>query len=198
MARRVRVHTGILDAMLAQARAEWPRECCGLLAGVEGVISEIFPTSNQLQSETEYFISPQELIAALRSIRERGLAHLGIYHSHPHGKNILLAAIFRNPTIPPASISSLRLMPKRAPSEPSRFATVGRLRLKLRRWNMRMSSPRLRSDDRLKILPFQQFPMASTSIALISSGVSSIGFPRVLLARAAFSTSTGTSVRLTP
>jgi proteasome lid subunit RPN8/RPN11 len=24
----------------------------------------------------------------LRSIRERGLAHLGIYHSHPHGKNI--------------------------------------------------------------------------------------------------------------
>jgi proteasome lid subunit RPN8/RPN11 len=88
MAGRVRVRVAVLDAMLAQARAEWPGECCGLLAGAQGVISEILPTPNQLKSETEYLIPPQELIAALRSIRERGLAHLGIYHSHPHSENI--------------------------------------------------------------------------------------------------------------
>jgi len=88
MAGRVRVRAAVLDAMLAQARAEWPGECCGLLAGAQGLISEILPTSNQLKSETEYFIPPQELIAALRSIRERGLAHLGIYHSHPRTENV--------------------------------------------------------------------------------------------------------------
>ncbi len=88
MAGRVRVRAAVLDAMLAQARAERPRECCGLLAGAQGVISEILPASNQLKSETEYFIPPQELIAALRSIRERRLAHLGIYHSHPRSENI--------------------------------------------------------------------------------------------------------------
>lgn len=73
--------------MLAHARNTWPQECCGLLAGNNGVISEILPAPNALASATEYSIAPAELVAAFRSLRGRGLAHLGIYHSHPQGTN---------------------------------------------------------------------------------------------------------------
>lgn len=87
MARRVRVRGAVLAAMIEHARRVWPLECCGLLAGDEGMISEILPAANALASSREYSITPEELIAALRSFRERGLTHLGIYHSHPQGEN---------------------------------------------------------------------------------------------------------------
>lgn len=77
----------VLNAMLEQARAELPYECCGLLGGTEAEITDVFPTANALTSESEYFIAPGELIATLRLIRERGLRHRGIYHSHPRGQN---------------------------------------------------------------------------------------------------------------
>jgi len=81
------VRAGILEEMLRHARAEPRLECCGLLAGIGGVISQIFPTKNALASPTAYEIAPQELFQLLRSIRSEGLEHLGIYHSHPAGEN---------------------------------------------------------------------------------------------------------------
>ncbi len=61
------------------------QECCGLLAGREGVISEIFPARNVLASATEFEIAPAELFRIFRAMREAGLEHMGIYHSHPRG-----------------------------------------------------------------------------------------------------------------
>jgi len=78
----------VFDQMLEHARQESPAECCGLLAGSQEVVTKIFRTPNALASRSEYFIAPQELVAALRSMRERGLKHLGIYHSHPHSENV--------------------------------------------------------------------------------------------------------------
>ncbi|MGH9376048.1 MAG: Mov34/MPN/PAD-1 family protein [Terriglobia bacterium] len=86
----VKVLSSVLDGMLEHACREAPAECCGLLAGSSSsqrVITEIFRAANALESRSEYFIAPQELIAALRKMRYLGLSHLGIYHSHPHSEN---------------------------------------------------------------------------------------------------------------
>ena len=87
MARRVKVFASVVEQMLERARKEAPAECCGLLAGPDDAITEILPAANASASANEYFIAPQDLIAALHSMRERRMNHLGIYHSHPHTEN---------------------------------------------------------------------------------------------------------------
>jgi proteasome lid subunit RPN8/RPN11 len=87
MADEIRVRAEILEAMIAHARREPEIECCGLLAGRHGVISESFPTENALASATVYEIPPQELFQLFRRLREEGLEHLGHYHSHLHSDN---------------------------------------------------------------------------------------------------------------
>lgn len=62
-------------------------ECCGLLAGTDGVITKIFRAKNALASATAYEVAPQELFSLFRQMREEGLEHLGIYHSHPATEN---------------------------------------------------------------------------------------------------------------
>jgi proteasome lid subunit RPN8/RPN11 len=83
----IRIRAPILEEMLRQARNEPGLECCGLLAGNCGVISEILPARNALASATAYEIAPPELFSLFRRMHEQGLEHLGIYHSHPVGEN---------------------------------------------------------------------------------------------------------------
>jgi|SRR5690349_8845174 proteasome lid subunit RPN8/RPN11 len=83
----VRIERGIFDRLLAEARANPKIECCGLLAGCNGVISTVLPAKNSLQSATAYEIEPQELFALFRRMRSEALEHLGIYHSHPNAEN---------------------------------------------------------------------------------------------------------------
>ena len=73
--------------MLSHARADAPHECCGLLAGRDGVITQDFPAKNALASKTAYEIAPAELFEIFRTLRARQLDLLGIYHSHPHSEN---------------------------------------------------------------------------------------------------------------
>jgi proteasome lid subunit RPN8/RPN11 len=82
MADFVKVREEILKEMLAHARREPHIECCGLLAGRDGVIIAIFPATNSLASATAYEIAPRELFELFRTLRDRELTHLGQYHSH--------------------------------------------------------------------------------------------------------------------
>jgi proteasome lid subunit RPN8/RPN11 len=82
MADSVRVRAEILKEMILHARREPHIECCGLLAGRDGVITEIFPATNALRSATVYEIEPRELFDLFRILRAKGLTHLGQYHSH--------------------------------------------------------------------------------------------------------------------
>jgi proteasome lid subunit RPN8/RPN11 len=77
-----------LDRMLGEARSQAAIECCGLLAGRGGVISVVLPARNALDSATSYEIAPLELFSLFRRMRDSGLDHLGIYHSHPRGDNV--------------------------------------------------------------------------------------------------------------
>jgi proteasome lid subunit RPN8/RPN11 len=84
---QVRVRAAILARMLEEARRHRSEECCGLLAGADGVITDILPARNQLASATAYEIAPDELFRLFKQIRAARLEHLGIYHSHPTGEN---------------------------------------------------------------------------------------------------------------
>ena len=88
MAGAIEVRAEILEAMLGEARREQAIECCGLLAGRDGVITTIFPARNALQSATVYEIDPRELFRSFRRMRNEGLQHLGQYHSHPATENV--------------------------------------------------------------------------------------------------------------
>jgi [CysO sulfur-carrier protein]-S-L-cysteine hydrolase len=83
----IRVRAALLNELLAEARREPRLECCGLLAGQDGVISVVLPARNILAGATAYEIEPAELFALFRQMREQGLDHLGIYHSHPGTDN---------------------------------------------------------------------------------------------------------------
>lgn len=87
MASTIRVRTEILAGMLQHARSQPGIECCGLLAGHGGIVTATFPAENALSSPNAYEISPRELFALFRRMREERLDHVGIYHSHPAGEN---------------------------------------------------------------------------------------------------------------
>jgi proteasome lid subunit RPN8/RPN11 len=88
MAHEIRVRAGIIEEMLRHVRSDPRQECCGLLAGREGVITATYPATNALASATAYEIAPQELFQLHRRIRADGLDHLGHYHSHPATENV--------------------------------------------------------------------------------------------------------------
>jgi proteasome lid subunit RPN8/RPN11 len=84
----VRVREEILRRMAEEAQRDPGVECCGLLGGDGGVVSEIFPARNALASPSAFEIAPEELFQFFRRMRAAGLEHLGIYHSHPAGENV--------------------------------------------------------------------------------------------------------------
>lgn len=74
-------------AMVAQAQAELPNECCGLLGGtvVGGVgrVTSLYPLVNEAASPIEYRVNGYELLQKSKLMRQRGEDVLAIYHSHP-------------------------------------------------------------------------------------------------------------------
>ncbi len=84
----------ILDRIYAQARAEFPKECCGYLVG-HGADTRLVPCTNRQDAlhamdptayprtaETAYNIAGKELLALVRSFDSPHPATV-IYHSHP-------------------------------------------------------------------------------------------------------------------
>jgi proteasome lid subunit RPN8/RPN11 len=77
--------------MLAQARAELPNECCGILAGrlvdspagPSGQVERRYPLVNAAASPREYVSEPRSHFAADREMRSLGIDVLAVYHSHP-------------------------------------------------------------------------------------------------------------------
>ena len=74
--------------MLAHAREDAPRECCGLLVGSGATIDECIRTANLDQDPNRYRIDPAAHIAANRRLRGSGRGVIGVYHSHPHSPAI--------------------------------------------------------------------------------------------------------------
>lgn len=88
MNKPIRVRKEVCAELLAQAQRSPHLECCGLLAGREGVITHVFPAENVADSPAKsYEIDPRETVRMMRDFRDARLEFLGIYHSHPNGEN---------------------------------------------------------------------------------------------------------------
>ena len=98
----IQITDGIAAAIEEHARRDHPAECCGLLSGSNGLITDVHPLRNDADKpESRYFATPEELLAAMRRIRESGQALVGVYHSHP-----------RTPPYPSASDVEMAFYPE--------------------------------------------------------------------------------------
>jgi proteasome lid subunit RPN8/RPN11 len=86
---RLLIPRPVYAAMLAQAVAEAPLECCGLLAGPaagQGGQRRVMarcPLVNALTSPNEYESDPKSMFLAMKDMRRHGWEVLAVYHSHP-------------------------------------------------------------------------------------------------------------------
>jgi proteasome lid subunit RPN8/RPN11 len=85
----MRVRRAVLTAIVAHARRERPRECCGLLVSDGSCVIEAVEAVNVSETpERRYQVSPVDHLALIRRCRElstpeRSFDVIGAYHSHP-------------------------------------------------------------------------------------------------------------------
>jgi len=85
MRRAVQSRRKVYGQLLAHARRQPHRECCGILAGQSGLITKAFPAKNVAADPVRnYEISSIELVYLMEKLRKRRLEFIGIYHSHPN------------------------------------------------------------------------------------------------------------------
>lgn len=77
----------IQDAIVRQAEAELPNECCGYLAGSRSktdiTLIRRFPMTNVDESPEHFSFDPKEQFAAIKAARVDEIELLANYHSHP-------------------------------------------------------------------------------------------------------------------
>ena len=73
----------------AEARAAFPRECCGLIEGgrqgEDAWAMILHPARNLATANDRFEIHPEDHFVALKAARARGQSLIGCYHSHPKG-----------------------------------------------------------------------------------------------------------------
>jgi proteasome lid subunit RPN8/RPN11 len=80
----VRLSNAGLRKIVAHARAVAPAECCGLLLGAAGTITDAIAARNVAASpSTRFLIDSKDHIDGRREARRRGVEVVGFYHSHP-------------------------------------------------------------------------------------------------------------------
>ena len=85
MKRAVRSRRKVYGQLLNHARRQPHRECCGILAGQDGLVTQLFPAKNVAADPVRnYEIAPDEIVRLMGELRKRRLEFLGIYHSHPN------------------------------------------------------------------------------------------------------------------
>ena len=85
----IRIEPAPWGEMVKHARSTYPNECCGAMLGAidDGgkLVREAVALENAHQGpqQSRYELRPEDLLAAERAARQRGLELIGIYHSHP-------------------------------------------------------------------------------------------------------------------
>lgn len=85
----IEIKTKPWQTMVLHAERTYPNECCGAMLGrslnSKKVVTEAVPLENAYaggQGE-RYALRPEDLLAADKAARARGLDLIGIFHSHP-------------------------------------------------------------------------------------------------------------------
>jgi [CysO sulfur-carrier protein]-S-L-cysteine hydrolase len=71
-------------AIVDHAMRDTPRECCGIIAGRDGVPMRLYEARNVAAGNRLYEIDPAQLIdLEFRELPAQGFELVAIYHSHP-------------------------------------------------------------------------------------------------------------------
>jgi proteasome lid subunit RPN8/RPN11 len=97
----VRIARALIEQVVAQARAEAPNECCGLIAARDGVAVAVHPARNAARSPLRYEMDGAEQYRLQNAIEDAGLDLGAIYHSHP-----------RSPALPSPTDVNLAFYPE--------------------------------------------------------------------------------------
>ena len=83
----IQIDAEVLGQLIGYARQNPRVECCGFLAGREGIITSAYPAENIAANPVaSYEVATKEIVQVMREIQVAGLEMLGIYHSHPNGR----------------------------------------------------------------------------------------------------------------
>jgi proteasome lid subunit RPN8/RPN11 len=80
---RLFIPSTVIEAIIAHAVDDAPRECCGLLLGAGCRIARAARARNARSGISTYLVDPEDHFAAIREARTLGLSIVGAYHSHP-------------------------------------------------------------------------------------------------------------------
>jgi proteasome lid subunit RPN8/RPN11 len=86
--RKATLPTAVKRAIVAHARRDAPRECCGFLVGHRTRVTFALPMKNvDPRPNSGFQIDPAEHVAVRRVLRQMApaLEIIGVYHSHPVG-----------------------------------------------------------------------------------------------------------------
>lgn len=76
---------GLADEIIAHARAGYPEEVCGIIAGRDGLGVALYRGRNVSATPRVAYELDFETLARQIEFEESGLALVAIYHSHPAG-----------------------------------------------------------------------------------------------------------------
>lgn len=79
----LRLPATMREEIIAHAKSELPRECCGLIAGKDGEATRLYRLTNVEAGNRLYRIDDDELYGVIRELDDREEDILVIYHSHP-------------------------------------------------------------------------------------------------------------------
>lgn len=78
----LRVPRALYLEVIAHCRREYPKEACGILAGREGLVEQVYPMTNMDASPISYQMDPKEQLQVMKRMRQTNQEMLAIYHSH--------------------------------------------------------------------------------------------------------------------
>ena len=86
----IRIEDAVWQAMLSHAQSAYPKECCGILLGVEEPSGErratfAFAARNAYEGDQSdrFLIDPRDQVRANLKCRTESIDIIGFFHSHP-------------------------------------------------------------------------------------------------------------------